>query len=121
MEQRLKKLKRKKRHRRVRVKVRGTTQRPRLYIFRSHKNLSAQIIDDAKHKTLLSFSTLNKEIRQPNSFGGNVKSAKLLGEILSKKAKEKSITKVVLDKGPYPYHGRIKAFAESVRAGGLEF
>lgn len=117
----LKQLKRKKRHRRVRTKLLGTAERPRLSIRRSHKNLFIQIIDDTKNKTLLSLSTLNNEARGKIPFGGNVEAARLLGEVLSRRAKEKSINRVVFDKGSYLFHGRIKAFAESARAGGLEF
>ena len=119
--QKLKLIKREKRHRRLRSKVKGTALRPRLSICRSHKNLYAQIIDDTKNKTLLSVSTLDKEIKNKFPFAGNVAAAKLLGEILSRRAKEKSVSKVVLDRSCYLYHGRIKAFAESARQGGLEF
>jgi large subunit ribosomal protein L18 len=114
-------LKRKKRHNRVRRTVIGVPERLRLSVYRSHKNLYVQIIDDTQQKTLLSVSTLDKEVREKIPFGGNLKAAKLLGEILSRRAKEKSINKVILDRGAYPYHGRIKAFAETARAGGLQF
>lgn len=114
-------IKRKKRHERVRKKIIGCEERPRLSIYRSHKNIYAQIIDDNKNKTIFSFSTQNKEIKNKIGYGGNIKAAALLGEILAAKAKEKGITKVAFDRGVYFYHGRIKAFVESARKGGLEF
>jgi len=119
--QKLELIKRKKRHQRVREKVSGYEDRPRLSVYRSHKNIYAQIIDDKKNKTLFSFSTQEKEIKERGVYAGNIKAAQLLGEILAKKAKEKGITKVAFDKGAYAYHGRIKAFAESARKEGLEF
>lgn len=119
--QKLKVIKREKRHSRVRIKVRGTQERPRLSIYRSHKNIFAQIINDIENKTLFSLSTQDQEIKNKVAYGGNIKAAQFLGEILAKRAKEKGITKVTFDRGAYPYHGRIKAFAESARKGGLEF
>jgi large subunit ribosomal protein L18 len=112
---------RKRRHLRIRKKIFGTPERPRLAVYRSLRNLFAQIIDDTKGHTLLSFSTLNEEIRKNCPYGGNIKAASLLGEFLSKKAKEKGITKVVFDRAGFSYHGRIKAFCEAARKGGLEF
>lgn len=112
---------RKRRHLRIRKKIFGTQNRPRLVVYRSLKNLFSQIIDDEKRITLLSLSTLNKEIREKSFYGGNIKAASLLGESLARKAKEKGITKVVLDRGGFLYHGRIKAFCEAVRREGLEF
>ncbi|MCM8792232.1 MAG: 50S ribosomal protein L18 [Candidatus Omnitrophica bacterium] len=117
----LKEIKRKRRHLRVKKKIYGTGERPRLYVHRSHKNMYAQIIDDTKGRVLFSLSTLNKEIRERIVFGGNIKSAEILGEILAQKLKERSIDKVVFDRGSYPYTGRIKAFAEGARKGGLIF
>ena len=114
-------LQRKKRHQRVRVKLRGSPERPRLAVFRSHRNICAQLIDDISGKTLFSFSTQNKEVKGKAPFGGNTKAAQLLGELFAQKAKEKGVLKVAFDKGAYHYHGRIKAFAESARKGGLEF
>ncbi len=110
-----------KRHRRIRKKIFGTTEVPRLCVHRSLKNIEAQLIDDMKEKTILSLSTNSKEFKEKLSYGGNVKAAFLLGEIFAKKAKKKGIKKVVFDRGGYLYHGRIKTFADAVRKGGLIF
>ena len=110
-----------KRHRRFLEKISGTKERPRLKLMRSHKNLSAQIIDDASEKTLFSLSTLNKDLRQQFPSAGNIKSAESFGVLFAQKAKEKGITKVVLDRCGFLYHGRVKAFADALRKGGLEF
>lgn len=87
----------------------------------SHRNLFVQLIDDFNNRTLLSLSTLDQEIKSKAKSRGNIEGAKLLGDILSKRAKEKAITKVVFDKSHYLYHGKVKAFADSARQGGLEF
>lgn len=118
--QKLKIIKREQRHQRIRKSVIGSEERPRLFVYRSHKNIYAQIIDDSKHKTLFSLSTLNKEIKTKNAYGGNIKAAELLGEMFARQAKEKGISKVVFDKGAYSYHGRVKSFVESARKGGLK-
>jgi large subunit ribosomal protein L18 len=110
-----------KRHRRIRLKISGTEQRPRLIVHRSLKNLYAQIIDDTKNKTLFSLSTLDKEIKQKLTHAGNIKAAEIFGEFFVKKAKEKGVTKISFDRAGYLYHGRIKAFAESLRKAGVEF
>ncbi len=112
---------RKRRHLRIRKKIFGSSQRPRLVVFRSLKNLFAQAIDDEKSHTLFSCSTLNKEVREKISYGGNIKAAQILGEIFARKANEKGITKVVFDRAGFYYHGRIKAFCETIRKEGLEF
>ncbi|MEK7849312.1 MAG: 50S ribosomal protein L18 [Candidatus Omnitrophota bacterium] len=112
---------REKRHLRLRKRVIGTAQRPRLNVRRSLKNLFIQIIDDSKRATLLSVSTTNKNLRDKIAYGGNIKAAVLLGDVVAQMAKGKNITKVVFDRGGYDYHGRIKAFAEAARKGGLEF
>jgi large subunit ribosomal protein L18 len=117
----LKQIKRKKRHLRVRKRIFGTPQRPRLYAHRSHKNMYAQLIDDTKGRTIFSLSTLNKEVKDKISFGGNVQAAMTLGEILAQKLKEKGIEKIVFDRGPFPYTGRIKALAEGLRKRGIDF
>lgn len=109
------------RHRRLRNKLSGTSERPRLCIHRSNANLSAQIIDDLSGKTLVAASTLEKDFQKKQKYGGNVKAATLLGEYLASKAKQKGITKVVFDRGGYLFHGRVKAVAESARKAGLEF
>ena len=104
------------RHKRIRENLHGTADRPRLNVFRANANITAQIIDDDKGITLVSASTLEKELKITN--GGNVEAAKKIGEEIAKKAK---ITKVVFDRGGYLYHGRVKALAEAARENGLEF
>jgi len=116
----IREFKRVKRHARIRVKVSGNESMPRIAIHRSLKNLYAQIIDDTQSKTLLSVSTQDKEVKQKFPYAGNVKAAIFLGELFAKKAKEKGISKVVFDRGGYLFHGRIKAFAEGLRKGGLQ-
>lgn len=110
-----------KRHRTIRLKVQGTAERPRLVIKRSLNNLSAEVVDDTRNKTVFSLSTLNKEVRQKLNSAGNVKSAELFGQLFSQKAKEKGISRIIFDRAGYLYHGRIKAFADALRKGGLEF
>jgi len=110
-----------KRHRAIRLKMQGTAEKPRLIIKRSLKNLSAEVIDDTQNKTLFSLSSLNKELKQKLASAGNIKSAEVFGQVFSQKAKEKGITKIIFDRAGYLYHGRIKAFAEALRKGGLEF
>ncbi|MDP5276897.1 50S ribosomal protein L18 [Chengkuizengella axinellae] len=108
-----------KRHLRVRKKINGTSQNPRLCVFRSSKHIYAQVIDDANGVTLVSASTLDKGLELKN--GGNVESAKKVGELVAKKAKENGIEQVVFDRGGYIYHGRVKALADAAREAGLEF
>ena len=110
---------RKERHSRIRESLSGTAERPRLNVFRSNANISAQIIDDENGVTLVSASTLEKELNIKN--GGNVEAAKLIGAEIAKRAKNKKIEKVVFDRGGYLYHGRVKALAEAARENGLEF
>ncbi len=107
--------KRLKRHKRVRAKISGTAARPRLNVFRSSKNIYAQIIDDVTRVTLVSASSLDMEN------GGNKDAAKLVGEAVAKAAIEKGINEVVFDRGGYVFHGRVKELAEGARAGGLKF
>ena len=109
------------RHVRIRKKITGTAQKPRLVIHRSLTNLYIQLIDDLQGKTLLSGSTAEPKFLEKQKYGGNVKAAALLGEYVAEKAKKSGITKITFDRGGYIYHGRIKAFAESARKGGLEF
>lgn len=110
---------RKARHTRIRKKISGTSQLPRLSVFRSLKNISAQIIDDEKGVTLVSASSMDKELDIKN--GGNVEASKLVGALIAKKAKKAKINKVVFDRGGYLYHGRVKALADVARENGLEF
>ena len=107
------------RHSRIRNKVSGTKAAPRLNVFRSNSNIFAQIIDDEAGVTLVSASSLEKELKIAN--GGNVEAAAKVGELLAKKAKKAKISKVVFDRGGYLYHGRVKALAEAARENGLEF
>ena len=114
-----KKASRAKRHLRVRKKVSGTPERPRLSVYRSEKNIYAQIIDDINAVTLASASTLDKEVDV--KVGGNKEAAKLVGELVAKRALDKGITEVVFDRGGYVYHGRVQPLAESAREAGLKF
>ena len=107
------------RHKRIRKDISGTSERPRLNVFRSNANITAQIIDDEKGLTLVSASTREKELNIKN--GGNVEAAKLIGAEIAKRAKKEKIEKVVFDRGGYLYHGRVKALAEAARENGLEF
>ena len=107
------------RHKRIRKELSGNADRPRLNVFRSNANITAQIIDDEKGVTLVSASTLEKELKITN--GGNIEAAKVIGAEIAKRAKKAKITKVVFDRGGYLYHGRVKALAEAARENGLEF
>ncbi len=107
-----------KRHVRVRGKISGTPERPRLNVFRSNANIYAQIIDDVNGVTLASASTLDKEFE---GAAGNCEAAKKVGQLVAQRAKEKGISVVVFDRGGYIYHGRVAALAEGAREGGLEF
>jgi len=107
-----------KRHVRVRAKVSGTAQRPRLCVYRSNANISVQIIDDTEGKTLASASSLEKDF---TAYGGNKAAAKEVGKLIAKRALEKGIENVVFDRGGYLYHGRVLELAEGAREGGLKF
>lgn len=111
---------RKRIHDRVRSKVEGTTERPRLNVFRSLNHIYAQVIDDSESTTLASASTLPGKSGE-KIIGGNVQAAKTVGKLIAERAREKGIQKVVFDRGGYLYHGRIKALAEAAREAGLEF
>ena len=113
---------REKRHRRIRKKIAGTVERPRLSIRRSTSHLYAQVIDDTTGKTLVSFSTLSVDLKDKiKKDAGNVKGAVILGSAVAEKCKKEGITKVVFDRAGYLYHGRVKALAEAARKGGLSF
>ncbi|MBZ5580770.1 MAG: 50S ribosomal protein L18 [Acidobacteriia bacterium] len=105
-------------HRRIRRRLRGTAERPRLAVFRSVAHIYAQVIDDAGGKTLVSASSVDKGGKMN---GGNVAAAKAIGKLVAERAKEKGIVKVVFDRGGFEYHGRVKALADAARAAGLEF
>jgi large subunit ribosomal protein L18 len=108
------------RHRRVRRKVTGTGERPRLVVHRSLKNLEGQIVDDTRRVTLLGISTLSTGVKDDADLS-KTERGKLAGKLLAERAREQGITRVVFDRGGYLYHGRVKAFAEGAREGGLEF
>ncbi len=108
------------RHRRIRRKVTGTKDRPRLSVYRSLKNIYAQLIDDESNTTILTCSTQQKKLREKVK-SNNINAATLLGELIAEEAKDKGIKEVVFDRGGYLYHGRIKAVAEAARKGGLKF
>ena len=112
------KMERTRRHLRIRRKLSGTSERPRLCVYRSNTNLYVQIIDDVEKKTLVSCSTLDKEIKTKYA---NKEAAKEVGAMIAKKALEKNIKTVVFDRGGYIYHGVVKELAEAAREGGLEF
>ena len=116
-----KELARQKRHRRVRKKVFGTPDRPRLNVHRSLKNIYLEIIDDRSSRTLIFIGTLSPAFREKMKYGGNIKAAVLAGELLAKGALARGITSVVFDRGGYLYHGRVKAAAEAARKAGLKF
>jgi len=116
-----KRLQRNRRRRHVRRKVSGTADRPRLTVFRSHKNMYAQIIDDTVGRTLVAVSTMEKSSRQALAGGGNRQAAKMIGQALAAKAAEAGIKKVVFDRNGYAFHGRVKELADGARDGGLEF
>ena len=107
-----------KRHKRVRAKISGTPEMPRLNVFRSEANIYAQVIDDVNGVTLVSASSLDKDI---DGYGGNIAAATAVGKLVAERAKAKGIENVVFDRGGYLYHGRVKALAEGAREGGLKF
>lgn len=112
---------RKRRHRRVRVKISGTAQRPRLNVFRSLNHIYAQLIDDAQGHTLVSASSLDPEMRTKAADLSAIEQAKKVGEMLGQRAKKNGIDQAVFDRGGYRYHGRVAALAGSAREAGLEF
>lgn len=112
------KLERERRHIRVRTKISGTAERPRLCMYRSNTNIYAQIIDDVSGSTLVYASTMDKEIKTKHS---NCEAAKEVGALIAKRAAEKKIKQVVFDRSGYIYHGVVKALAEAAREGGLDF
>lgn len=110
-----------KRKKRIRKKIHGTQERPRLCVFRSDKHIYAQVIEDENGVTLASASTLSPEYREMEKPKGKVEAAKRIGELIARKAKEKGISKVVFDRSGYIYHGRIQALADAARQAGLDF
>ena len=112
------KAERERRHIRVRNKISGTAERPRLCVYRSNNNIYVQVIDDVRANTLVQASTLDKEVKTKHS---NKEAAKEVGSLIAKRALEKNIKEVVFDRGGYIYHGVVKELAEAAREGGLEF
>ena len=110
-----------KRHRRIRIKLSGTKDRPRLCIHKSNKHLYAQLVDDVSSHTLLSCSTLEPDLKKDLKATWSIDAAKKIGEIVAGKAKEKGIKRIVFDRGGNKYHGKVLAFAEAIRVSGLEF
>ena len=110
-----------KRHQRVRKDVFGTPEMPRLCVFRSSKNIYAQVIDDVNGKTLASASSLDKEFKAQQAYGGNKEAAKLVGKAVGEAAIKAGVKKVCFDRGGYLYHGRVKELADGAREAGLEF
>ncbi|MFH1776688.1 MAG: 50S ribosomal protein L18 [Candidatus Omnitrophota bacterium] len=114
-------VKRLKRHKRIRKKIIGTKEKPRLCVHKSHKNIYVQLVDDLTGSTLLSMSTRNKELSTQVKTRANKSVAEILGRVVATAAKEKNIERVVFDRAGYQYHGRIKALADSARKAGLKF
>jgi large subunit ribosomal protein L18 len=112
---------RRRRHRRVRKLVVGTSQRPRFNVFRSLKHIYAQVIDDSRGRTLAAASTLDPELRDKVKGLNKTEQAKLVGGLLARRALERGVKEVAFDRGGYKYHGRVKSLAEAAREGGLEF
>jgi large subunit ribosomal protein L18 len=117
----LRKRRRVRRKRGIRKKIYGTSDRPRLTVFRSLKNICAQIIDDEKGLTLVAASTLGKDLRDQIRYGGNIEAAGIVGKALAEKAKARNIDHVRFDRNGYRYHGRVKGLAEAAREAGLRF
>ena len=109
------------RHKRTRRKIEGTAYRPRLALFRSLNHIYAQVIDDSQGRTLAAASSLDAEIRESKDSQPKSSVSTMVGALLARRAREKGVERVVLDKGGYKYHGRVKAFAEAAREAGLEF
>jgi len=112
---------RQKKHMRIRNKISGTPERPRLNVYKSSKNIYAQIIDDSKGETLVSASTVDAAIKGSITNGGNIEAAKEVGKLIAQRAVEKGLKLIVFDRGGYVYHGRVKELADAARAEGLEF
>jgi large subunit ribosomal protein L18 len=119
--QRLKKIRQQRRRNHVRKNIVGTSERPRLTVFRSSKHIYAQLIDDLRGLTLAAASTLEQAVKTGVKYGGNINAAKAVGKRIAEVAKEKGIGKAAFDRGHYRYHGRIKALADAAREGGLQF
>jgi len=119
--QKLKHRRQERRAHRVRSRITGTAQRPRLSVFRSSKHIYAQVIDDLKGETVASASSLEKTMRDAGKTGANIDAAKAVGKLLAERAVQKGVKEVVFDRGGYLYHGRVKALADAARESGLSF
>ena len=114
-------LSRRKRHQRIRKRVNGTVERPRVCVHRSSKNLVCQVIDDTSHAVLLGLSTTGKKFKSESAKGSTVEGAKTFGKLVSAELKAKGVEKITFDRSGHLYHGRIKAFADALREGGINF
>ena len=112
---------RRRRHYRLRRKVNGTSERPRLAVFRSLKHIYVQVIDDIEQRTLVAASTLEPTVRGSLKTGGDIEAAKAVGRLVAERAKEKGVSRVVFDRGGFAYHGRVASLADAAREAGLEF
>ncbi len=121
IKKKIKKFDTQKRHRKIRVNLSGTSERPRLAVFRSNKHIYAQLIDDTQGKTLASAGSVEGSLKEQLSHGGNIKASKEIGKLIAERAKEKGIKKVVFDRGGNLYHGRVAELADAARENGLEF
>jgi large subunit ribosomal protein L18 len=108
-------------HVRMRKRIAGTPERPRLCVHRSTRHIRAQVVDDASGRTIVSASSLDKDVRAQIKGGGNIAASKVVGKIVAQRAKEKGVESVVFDRGGYQYHGRVQALAEAAREAGLKF
>jgi len=108
-------------HLRMRKRVVGTSERPRLCVHRSSRHIRAQVVDDTAGRTLVSASSLDKEVRAAIRGGGNIAASKVVGKVIAERAKAKGIDQVVFDRGGYQYHGRVQALAEAAREAGMKF
>jgi len=108
-------------HLRMRKRMAGTSERPRLCVHRSTKHIRAQVIDDNTARTIVSASSLDKEVRKLIKGGGNIAASKIVGKMIAERARAKGVEKVVFDRGGYQYHGRVQALAEAAREAGLKF
>jgi large subunit ribosomal protein L18 len=105
----------------MRKKISGTSERPRLCVHRSSKHIRAQVVDDESNRTIVSASTLDKEVKAQIKGGANIAAAKVVGKIVADRARAKGVEKVVFDRGGYQYHGRVQALADAAREAGLKF
>ena len=121
IKQEIRKPKVQKRHQAIRVKLSGTSEFPRLAVYRSTKHIYAQLIDDEKHVTICSASSVDKDLKEKLAHGGNIDAAKVVGEAIAQKAKKAGVECVVFDRGGFIYQGKIQAFADAAREAGLNF